>query len=516
MSQPIQKLAIATTISLLSLVVKTDRAYSSVLFLGKYGSLENKLQTIISDDRDSLLDNASPFNSLSLQSKINNFQSAEKLDRQLQTYDRFLVAQHKNTSALLPKAVQINEGIQQRYQGAIEPTEDQISLIEAHNLVKSSDNELGKEFNSSDPAAVEEAAKLIKSQGWSDEAVAKEREKITFPTPLLAGILLLIATHLAYTFAPLFQYLGQALDEGIVEDLRDKYGNPKVPDSQVLLHEKFWKEVVKIGAKLEKLDSEKFGNKEFLLYLDLKKDLAKGTGEYKDLHRSIKLLDAGIVTQASFLRLEQIELRFRSRKQQEFYQFIIDTINENLKKEVFKDKVKRKLAEIIPLLNTDEGREALQAYLKEVNLIGEHEFGLQLLSLFKQYQLADFTVLKTVADIIQQLDAKDIFHLESLAVLVVQHYDVFQKLSPIIGIKEERHLSEIYAKILKFMGLQRRHEESYEKFQQLIKTIKEWEIPYKSLAIVRQQYKADKYRVPPEFTQTIPGLKIYDRYQQYL
>jgi hypothetical protein len=149
MSQPIQKLAIATTISLLSLVVKTDRADSSVLFVGKYGSLENKLQTIISDDRDSLLDNSSPFNSLSLQSKINNFQSAEKLAQQLQTYDRFLVAKHETTSqtsALLPNAVQINEGIQQRYQGAIEPTEDQISLMEAHNLVKSSDNELGHQI----------------------------------------------------------------------------------------------------------------------------------------------------------------------------------------------------------------------------------------------------------------------------------------------------------------------------------------------------------------------------------
>jgi hypothetical protein len=66
------------------------------------------------------------------------------------------------------------------------------------------------------------------------------------------------------------------------------------------------------------------------------------------------------------------------------------------------------------------------------------------------------------------------------------------------------------------MGLQRRHEESYEKFQQLIKTLKEWEIPYKSLASVRQEYKANKYRVPPEFTQTIPGLKIYDKYQKHL
>jgi hypothetical protein len=508
MSKLIQKLAIATTISLLSLVLKTDRAYSSVLFLGKYGALENKLQTIISDERDSLLDNLSSFNNLSLHSKIKNFQSAEKLARQLQTYDHFLLAARKTTSepsALLPKVVQINEGIQKRYQRVIEPTGDQISLIEAHNLVNSTDNEFGAEFNSSDPAAAAKAAKLLESQGWLGEAVAKEREKITFPTPLLASILLLITIHLAYTFAPLLQ-----------EYLRDQYGNPKLPESQVLLHEKFWKEVVKIGAKLEKMDSEKFGNKEFLLYLDLKKDLAKGTGEYKDLHRSIKLLDAGIVTQASFLRLEQIELRFRSRKQQEFYQFIIDIINENLNKEAFKDKVKRKLAEIIPLLNTDEGREALKGYFKEVDLIGEHELGLQLLALFKQYQLADFTILRTVADIIQQLDAKDLFHLESLKVLVVQHYDVFQKLSPIIGIKEELHLPEVYAKILKFMGLQRRHEESYEKFQQLIKTLKEWEIPYKSLASVRQEYKANKYRVPPEFTQTIPGLKIYDKYQKHL
>jgi hypothetical protein len=523
MKKRVPKLSIATAIALLSLVIKTDRANSSVLCLGKYGLLENKLETIISGDPESLLDNFSTVNNnLSLQSKLSNLASVETLSQQLQNYKFFLNPTNKTLDRFvkklpnLPIANQINNSIQDRYQGLIDSDEGAISLIEANKLLTNSDNEIGAEFNSSNPAELQQRINDLKSQGWAGEILEREEEIITFPLPIIAGIILLVATHFAYTFAPLFQYLGQAFDEGVVENLRDKYGNPKVPDSQVLLHDRFLKELNKIALKLEKLDNEKFGDREFLLYVGLKTDLARGTGEYKELYRSIQLLDAGIVTQASFLRLEQTELRFRSRKQQEFYQFIVDSIDDNLNKELFKDKVKKKLAEILPLLNTDEGREALQGYLKEVDLISKHELGLKLLSLFKQYQLADFTVLKTVSDLIQQLEAQDLFHSESLEVLVVEHYDLFQKLSPIIGIKKEHHLAEIYAKILKFMGLQRRHEESYEKFQQLIKTVEQWKIPYKSISIVRQEYKANNYRLPPEFTQKIPGLPIYKKYEKYV
>ena len=126
------------------------------------------------------------------------------------------------------------------------------------------------------------------------------------------------------------------------------------------------------------------------------------------------------------MKIESTELRFRSRKQQEFYRFVADSLSDNIDKDEFRNKIKRKLAEIIPLLNSEQGRNALQSYLKEVNQLSQNSLGLKLLALFKKYQLADFTILRTISDIVTKLEARDLLSHKSLVVLILEHLEVFE------------------------------------------------------------------------------------------
>ena len=61
-----------------------------------------------------------------------------------------------------------------------------------------------------------------------------------------------------------------------------------------------------------------------------------------------------------------------------------------------------------------------------------------------------------------------------------------------------------------------RHGNSYLQFQQLVELLKKWEKPYKHIAMVRKEYTADKYKVPPEFKEDIPGITIYQQYAEHL
>lgn len=66
------------------------------------------------------------------------------------------------------------------------------------------------------------------------------------------------------------------------------------------------------------------------------------------------------------------------------------------------------------------------------------------------------------------------------------------------------------------MGLVRRHEKSFQEFQELIKVLKQWQKPYQSLKLIREQYPVHQYRLPKGFTQKIPGLNTYQKYEKYL
>lgn len=61
----------------------------------------------------------------------------------------------------------------------------------------------------------------------------------------------------------------------------------------------------------------------------------------------------------------------------------------------------------------------------------------------------------------------------------------------------------------------RRYEKSFQKFQSLIKVLKQWQEQYKILKLFREQYPVYQYRIPNDFSQKIPGLNTYQKYEKY-
>ncbi|ELS02577.1 hypothetical protein Xen7305DRAFT_00022920 [Xenococcus sp. PCC 7305] len=518
---------------LLSLGTITSPTQAGALLAGKYGYSSSNVKLLLSPSKNQDIINLLSGNQatetnksqdlqVDLSQKLDSLESVDQLNKQIEDYYQVFLDEPTNLTqeeaeaildkelAGLPNADQINQDIQERYLGLLEEDTEMMGMIDARKLLSSEDNLLGAEFAEGAEIDPEQAVAMLQGEGLLD-ALPGEKGN-TFPLPLIVGFSLILMT----VMAPIFLAVGKVLEEGIVEGLQEKYGKPKAPEKAVTLHNKTFRELKTLANRALRISDEKFGSEEFMVYIKLKKQVDQGLNEYQTIGQSIKYLEVAIAAQSSFLKLESTELRFRSRKQQEFYNFVADTISDDLDKDVFRDKVKKKLGQILPLLNSEEGRNALQSYIKEVNEISKHDLGLKLLALFKKYQLADFTILRTVSDITQQLDAQDLFQLKGLIVLVLENYDVFEKLSPIIGVSEEEHSPETYAKMLQYMGLVNRHSKAYQEFILLLNTLKKWEKPYKSLTLIREQYSASEYRIPPQFSTELPGVALYEKYKKHL
>lgn len=409
----------------------------------------------------------------------------------------------------------IQENIANHYYDLVEEDTDKISLIETRKILK--DNGFLAEIGSEDGGqSLKELTSLTDKNILSVQAMLREGQAHQqIPKSILYSLILLFGLWLI----PTLNYISKTFifgKDGLVDDLQDKFGKPEVPEGTIFMHDRALKDLEKIAQQVGRINADKFGNKEFLLFVKIRQSIEKGLEEYKAIGDRAELLKVAITAQSSFLRIEQTELRFRSRHQQEFYQFVIDSLNQDIDKAKFRNQIKRKLADIIPLLNTEEGREALQAYLKEIDKISEHKLGLKLLALFKQYQLADFTILKRVSAIVNQFKEYDLLTAKSLVTFVINDYEIFEKLGPIIGVSESESSPETYANILQHIGLISRHEKSYEKFQQLLEALRKWQKPYKKISMIRQEYQASEYRLPQEFSQDIPGLNIYKKYEKFL
>jgi hypothetical protein len=547
----------ATVISMLSLVItlKTPKVDAAVLFVGKYGFLNQKLMLISLIQRQQVLGSLlqgnktlisvteQSSNSLvqkqfaatakdselqqSLSKSVNNLQSAEKLNEQIKDYSPTFVdkplSSQLSKAAGTSKADKINQDIQERTQGLVEGDE-KISLVEAQKILKSTDNEIGAEFNAGDldnidKEPLEQTVAVLQSQGVAGNILDVDNGSVDFPKPIFLVILLLTSSPIILMFVALGVSFTEAINEGFLDDLKDKFGKPKVPEGSVFLHNRSFTKISDIALKAVKINDEKFGTEEFLFYVKIKHNIRKGGEEYQQLNNRVELLRAAILAQKSFLRLEQTELRYRSRKQQEFYRFVADNISDssdNIDKQAFNNKVKKKQAEILPLITTEEGRAALDSYVKEINVISQYDLGLKLLALFKQYELADFSILKTVSDIVETLQAKDLLTAKNLVSLVIENYEVFEKLSPILSISKAESSPAVYARILQIIGLIERHADAYIKFGQLVELLKKWDKLHQSIAMVRQAYTSDKYTIPQEFKEKIPGLNVYQKYGKYL
>ncbi len=305
----------------------------------------------------------------------------------------------------------------------------------------------------------------------------------------------------------------------ILEALLGGQAQEDVSESALMLHNREMMDIKVFAKTAEAIDSEKFGSEEFLQFVRLKYAITRDLDEYKGLDQSIELLKVAIDAKDSFISIDQTELRYRGTKQQDFYQYVEDLLNNETTRtdeDLFRERVTAQLDELLPQVKTEEGRTALQAYAHHLDTLSESRLGLKLLALFKTYQLADYSILKIISDIIQGLNKKDLMNLKGIESLVIINYQVFEKLRKIIGISASQHKPETYALILQYIALSYRHGLSYLKFDELINILKKWSRHYHALNGIRSAHPSEQYKQPQEFSDPIPGIAIYEKYKKSL
>jgi hypothetical protein len=336
------------------------------------------------------------------------------------------------------------------------------------------------------------------------------------PTPALIAIGVIVG---GLALFPIFHLLlsskkaAQLGKNSALAKFGDKMQKPQVLESDAFLHQRNFEKLSQIANRCENIHAEKFGNTEFLTFFKIKSYISRSMGEYTNLDKIIELLKISIETQHSFATIDSTESRYCSSSQQELYKYINTLYDRYLDHETFKQLVDIKLQEILPKLKTDEGRQVLQNYAVEAAKVARHPLAIKLLMSFKKYNLSDYSILRSVSDTINLLDGEDLLNLDGLMVLVMVKYEIFEKLGPIVGVAEEYNRPETYSKMLQYIGLKARHENSYEKFQEFLVMLRQWETDYKMLCAVRAKYDAKEYRLPKDFTAEVPGTALYQKYK---
>jgi hypothetical protein len=287
----------------------------------------------------------------------------------------------------------------------------------------------------------------------------------------------------------------------------------QVPENDIRQHRRDLTNLKYLVQKAENLDSEKFQNNEFSMFSKIKSYIAHNVYEYTDLSAVVDLLNVAIDAQKSFAAIYQVESQYHSKSQQDFYEFVTDLLNqENVDRHELKQKVLDKAKIICAELKTEEGRGAICTYASEVVKVSENDFGIDLLRLFKKNHMSDYSIIGKIGESIDHLDGANLVDLDGLMLMVLEKSNAFEKIGAVLDLKEEANSPETHRKVLQFIGLKKRYQASYAKFQDLLATVKEFHRYYQSITAIRGKYPAKKYRIPVEFTVELPGLKLYKKY----
>lgn len=314
-----------------------------------------------------------------------------------------------------------------------------------------------------------------------------------------------------------------------------------ISENSINLHNQAFAEAKVLASIAKTIDNPIFKQPDFQYYLKIKSFFASNKEPYQGLENSAELLRLAVKAQANFLKIEQTELRYRSTKQQEYYEFIFKFLGEKFAEsdnnndlennqiiakkkqenkyspEEFKQQIRAKLEEIKPTIKTDQGKQALEDYTESLEgLAEEKDIGLKLLYLFKKFNLTDFSVLRVISDMVIYLQDKNMQNMKAMQDLVVKNEEVFIKLGRIIGVPKIKETPDTYAKLLQYLALSKKHEQTREQFIKLVQVLKPWQGFYKTVTDIREQYSSNQYNLPEQFTQEIPGLSIYESYQQFV
>jgi hypothetical protein len=412
----------------------------------------------------------------------------------------------------------INNHLINRYQGLIDKEElTTVNPKQAQEIIKQLDSDEnaqnidlnGFHNNPKDQNIIS----LLPSSGLNTET---PNSNVDFTTISVTTTVLILGMLLIFKGGHIYRYLFG--ESGLYEQLMEKLGmaQPKVSDTTIFLYNRTLMDAKVLAKSVQVIDNDKFSNQEFLLFAKIKFCITYNLEEYEGLTSSIEHLNSALKAQASYSRIEQIELSCQGYKQKEFYQYVQENIKNNIDTITFQEQVNQKLSEILPQIKTDEGKQNLQTYAKEISVLAQDEFSLNLFALFNQQELANFSVLKSISELISNLKEKEVINLKTLTCLVMVNYDRFEEIGDIIGMTKKQRNPDTYGKIIQYLALGYRHQHSFDKFEQLILVMRQWYQCYKALMGIRQEYPPQTYRQPKVFLEEIPGFNLYLKYKNSL
>jgi hypothetical protein len=217
----------------------------------------------------------------------------------------------------------------------------------------------------------------------------------------------------------------------------------------------------------------------------------------------------------SFTALEQIEIKHQGKKFNEFYEYINSLLSKLSNPSTFKAHLQPKFEEVHQTMTSDEGKTALRNYVQQLENLAEHSLGLTLLAAFKAYKLSDYSILRRVSDIIDNLARQDLLDLKGLKIRIISEQNIFEDLGKIINISVEERNPETYSRLLQYIALGEKHEASYPKFQELATLLENWSKNYETVQSIRDQYRTKRYKQAKAFGQNLPGVDLYNKYKDY-
>ncbi|QHU98876.1 hypothetical protein BWK47_01150 [Synechocystis sp. CACIAM 05] len=290
-----------------------------------------------------------------------------------------------------------------------------------------------------------------------------------------------------------------------------------VPEEALFAHHQAAMEISVFGKSMDVLHKEDFlRNEEFCILVKLRYLLDNGIEEYAGINESIQLLKASIEAKDSFVIIDQTESRFRGGKQQQFYQFVEGLLTDFVSTEDFQDRLSQQLRETLTQIKTQEGQVALRNYTEQLQKLAERPLALKLLSLFKSYNLADYSLLRQISELVQQLSKKDVRDYQSLKPLIVANYRTFESLGKIISLPPQRSNPDTFMRMTQVLVLEYKYQLPFVQLANLLMVIKRWYQPYQNIIAVREQYPPHRYEQPPDFQTSIPGEAIFLKYKTWL
>ncbi|MEA5511611.1 hypothetical protein VB715_17700 [Crocosphaera sp. UHCC 0190] len=310
-------------------------------------------------------------------------------------------------------------------------------------------------------------------------------------------------THL---FSPYF------LKNKVDSFLKKELINPEI----ILKHNHAFEKTRTLKILAQALDHQRFREQDFIWLIQIRNKFTQGLGEYQGLNAYLRLFRVAIEAKNSFLSIEQIELLYRSSKQQNFYHLVFQLLERDVSKESFYQLIHQELTESLPKIKTEKGKKALECYVQSLDsLTYKDDLGLKLLYLFKKYQLTNYSILQKVSNIVDYLKNRDIKNTATLVKLVKKEGEVFDQLGKILEIPPEKNSPLTYATMLQYIVLQAKYGKVYSQFEKLMEVLGEWNKSYKTVESIRRQYSWTDYQQPKDFKQKLETLDLHKKYRHY-